>query len=72
MSSWLDLIEETKSHFNEGARSVKAHTNEKTFIITRVNENEYWVTLEEPGFPKTKTSSLEEYFKEVFGIEAHY
>jgi hypothetical protein len=72
MSSWLDLIEETKSHFNEGARSVKAHTNEKTFIITKASENEYWVTLEEPGFPKTKTSSLEEYFKDVFGIEAHY
>jgi hypothetical protein len=72
MSSWLDLIEETKSHFNEGARSVKAHTNEKTFIITKASESEYWVTLEEPGFPKTKTSSLEEYFKDVFGIEAHY
>ena len=72
MSSWLDLIEETKNHFNEGARSVKAHTNEKTFIITRVNENEYWVTLEEPGFPKEKTDSLDRYFKDVFGIEAHY
>ena len=72
MSTWLDLIEETKSHFSEGARSVKAHTNEKTLIITKASEIEYWITIEEPGFPKTKTSSLEEYFKDVFGIEAHY
>jgi hypothetical protein len=69
----LNLIDETISHFNEGAKSVKAHTNDTTYIITRIKEtNEYWVTLEEPGFPKTKTSSLEKYFKEVFGIEATY
>ena len=72
MSTWLDLIEETKSHFNEGARSVKAHTNDKTLIITKANEKEFWVTFEEPGFPKDKTTSLDKYFKEVFGIEAHY
>ena len=73
MERLKDLVEETISHFNEGARSVKAYTNEKTFIITRTPEaNEFWVALEEPGFPKTKTSSLAEYFQDVFGIEAKY
>jgi len=72
MGQWLNLLEETISHFQEGARSVRAYTNDKTYIITPINELEYWVTLEAPGFPKTKTSSLEEYYKEVFGIEAKY
>ena len=73
MEQWLNLLEDTLSHFNEGARSVKAYTNDKTYIITRIRDSdEYWVALEEPGFPKTKTSSLESYFKEVFGIEATY
>jgi len=69
----LDLIEETLSHFSEGARSVKAYSNDKTYIITRSNEpGEFWVALEEPGFPKSKTTSLNEIFHDVFGIEAHY
>lgn len=73
MDQWLNLLEETKNHFEEGARSVRAHTNDKVYIITRSNEpGTFFVTLEEPGFPKTKTTSLEQYFKEVFGIEANY
>jgi hypothetical protein len=72
MEPWLNLLEETISHFNEGARSVRAHTNDKTYVITRANATEFWVAAEEPGFPKTKTTSLETYFKEVFGIEAKY
>jgi hypothetical protein len=72
MEQWLNLLEETLSHFNEGARSVKAYTNDKTYIITRANAKDFWVASEEPGFPKTKTPSLENYFKEVFGIEATY
>jgi hypothetical protein len=73
MERLSDLVEETLTHFQEGARSVKAYSNDKTYIITRgKSENEYWITLEEPGFPKTKTSSLEKYFEDVFGIEANY
>jgi hypothetical protein len=70
----LNLMEETLMHFSEGARSVKAYSNEKTYIITRTTEDpdQYWITLEEPGFPKTKTNSLSEYFHDVFGIEANY
>jgi hypothetical protein len=69
----LDLAEETLMHFSEGARSVKAYSNENTYIITRANEEgQFWVTLEEPGFPKTKTSALKALFHDVFGIEAHY
>jgi hypothetical protein len=66
-------MEETLNHFNEGARSVKAYSNDKTYIITRdKNSDEFFVTLEEPGFPKTKATSLEQYFTDVFGIEANY
>jgi hypothetical protein len=72
MPSWLNLLEETVSHFNEGARSVRAYTNEKTIIITRADASDFWITTEEPGFPKVRTSSLEGYFKDVFGIEAKY
>lgn len=73
MDQWLNLLEETKTHFEEGARSVKAYTNDKVYIITKTQEGDnFWVTLEEPGFPKTKTDSLDSYFPEVFGIEAHY
>lgn len=73
MERLQDLIEETKNHFNEGAKSVKAHSESTTYIITRAGgPNEFWVTLQEPGFPKTKTNSLDEYFMEVFGIEATY
>jgi hypothetical protein len=72
MDQWLNLIEETKTHFSEGARSVRAYSNDKVYIITKASEEEFWVTQEEPGFPKTKTGSLDKYFKEVFGIEAKY
>jgi hypothetical protein len=73
MGQWLNLIEETLSHFQEGAKSVRAYTNNKTYIITPIsNTNEFWVATEEPGFPKSKASSLEEYYKDVFGIEAKY
>ena len=69
----MNLIEETISHFNEGATSVKAYASETTYIITRAKDSDdFWVTIEEPGFPKKRTSSLEEYFQEVFGIEARY
>jgi len=70
MTERLNLLEETLSHFEEGARSVRAYTNETTYIFTRVsNSPEFYVTLEEPGFPKTKVSSIDQYFPEVFGIE---
>jgi hypothetical protein len=72
MPSWLNLVEETIGHFNEGARSVRAYTNEKTYIITRAEAAYFWITIEEPGFPKVKTDSLDDYFKDVFGIEAKY
>ncbi len=72
MDQWLNLLEDTKTHFSEGARSVKAYTNDKVYIITKASDTDYWVTLEEPGFPKTKTSSLQDVFREVFGIEANY
>lgn len=73
MSEWMDLIEETKGHFQEGARSVRAYTDDTTYIITKGNDDtEFVVTTEEPGFPKSKTKSLEGYFKKVFGIEARY
>jgi hypothetical protein len=68
-----DLVEETLTHFSEGARSVTAYTNDKTYIITKANDSDdFWVTLEEPGFPKTKTTSLNKFFNGVFGIEAKY
>lgn len=73
MSEWMDLIEETKEHFQEGARSVRAYSNDTTYIITKGGkEAEFVVTLEEPGFPKETTTSLEKYFQDVFGIEARY
>jgi len=69
----LDLAEETLMHFSEGVRSVKAYSNDHTYIITRSQEEgEFWVTLEEPGFPKKKTTALQDLFHDVFGIEAHY
>ena len=68
-----DLLQETLNHFEEGATSVKAYSDEKTFIITKAKEaDEFWITLEEPGFPKSKTQSLSKYFDDVFGIEAKY
>lgn len=73
MQQWLNLLEETIAHFNEGAVSVWAHTSDKTFIITRAKDSgDFYVTIEAPGFPKTKVDSLESYFKDVFGIEAKY
>ena len=73
MSEWLNLIEETLGHFAEGARSVRAYTNDTTYIITKANEkDEFIVTTEEPGFPKNKTKALDSYFEKVFGIEARY
>lgn len=73
MSTSIDLIGETIEHFQEGARSVRAYTDDKTYIITKGKDSvEFIVTLEEPGFPKTKTKSLTEFFQDVFGIEAKY
>lgn len=69
----MNLIEETIGHFQEGARSVRAYTDNTTYIITKGSEDsEFVVTHEEPGFPKEKTRSLEKYFNDVFGIEARY
>jgi hypothetical protein len=69
----LNLIEETLSHFSEGARSVRAYAPSATYIITKTPEaSEYWVALEEPGFPKSRVKNLEDYFAEVYGIEAVY
>jgi hypothetical protein len=71
----LNLVKETLDHFEEGARSVRAYTDINTYIITRVNNSsdEFWITIEEsPTLPKIKTNSLDNYFKEVFGVEARY
>ena len=69
----LNLIKETLDHFHEGARSVRAYTNDVTYVITRVSDSdEFWIATEEPGFTKTKTKSLDKYFEEVFGVEAKY
>lgn len=73
MSTWMNLVEETIGHFEEGARSVRAYADDITYIITRDKKaGDFIVTLEEPGFPKSKTASLEKYFDHVFGIEAKY
>jgi hypothetical protein len=73
MSEWMNLIEETIEHFKEGARSVRAYTENTTYIITKAKkDDEFVVTTEEPGFPKQQTKSLEKYFSKVFGIEARY
>ena len=69
----MNLIEETIEHFEEGARSVRAYSDETTYIITKGNtDSDFIVTLEAPGFPKERTMSLEKYFSDVFGIEAKY
>ena len=73
MSTWMNLVEETIGHFEEGARSVRAYAEDITYIITRDNATaEFVVVTEEPGFPKKKTRSLDSIFSEVFGIEARY
>ena len=71
----LNLIKETLDHFREGARSVRAYTDGDTYVITRVSNSadEFWIAIEEsPTLPKTKTNSLDKYFKDVFGVEARY
>jgi hypothetical protein len=73
MEKSLNLLEETLTHFKEGARLVKAYANDTTLIITRAKDSEhYWITVEESNFEKTKAVSLDAYFIEVFGIEAFY
>ncbi|MGC1240349.1 MAG: hypothetical protein WA874_02115 [Chryseosolibacter sp.] len=73
MNEWMNLIDETIGHFQEGARSVRAHTEETTYIITKDKDSgEFVITTEAPGFPKTRTKTLESYFRNVFGIEARY
>lgn len=72
MSEWMNLMEETIGHFKEGARSVRAYTEDTTYIITKSDDSQFVVTIEEPGYPKQKTRSLEKYFSKVFGIEAKY
>lgn len=73
MPTPLDLLEETLGHFHEGARSVRAYTDDTTYIITKANDTgDFWVATEEPSFPKTKTRQLETYFEDVFGVEARY
>lgn len=73
MSTWINLVDETLEHFEEGARSVRAYTDDMTYIITRDQATAgFIITTEEPGFPKTRTQSLEPIFDDVFGIEAKY
>jgi hypothetical protein len=73
MEAWLNLLEDTKNHLLEGAKSVKAYTTDNVYIITQVKDStDFWITKEEPGFPKTKTATLDSYFQDVFGIEANY
>ena len=73
MAALLNLIEETLEHFKEGARSVRAYTNDTTYIITKANDSgDFWIATEEPGFTKIKTNALHQYFVHVFGIEAKY
>lgn len=73
MDNTINLIDETIGHFEEGALSVRAHTDDKTYIITKgQNPSEFVITVEEPGFPKSRTTSLDELYKDVFGIEAKY
>lgn len=72
MTPALDLLQETLSHFKEGAKSVRAHTDEATYVITQAEAGDYWVYVEGGDFQKTRTDSLDSYFKDVFGIEARY
>jgi len=71
----LNLVKETLEHFREGARSVRAYTDINTYVITRVGDSfdEFWIAIEEsPLLPKIKTTSLDSYFADVFGVEARY
>jgi len=69
----LNLIEETIKHFHQGAKTVRAYSADATYVITRANESgQFWVAVEEEGFHKKKTDSLEELYQDVFGIQATY
>jgi hypothetical protein len=73
MAGPLDLIEETESHFKEGARSVRAYANDHTYVITKAKDaNHYWIAIEDQGFQKQKAVSLAKFYEGVFGIEASY
>jgi hypothetical protein len=72
MTPTLDLLQETFSHFKEGAKSVRAHTEEATYVIIPADAGLFWIYIEGGDFQKTKTASLDTYFKDVFGIEARY
>ena len=72
MTTTLDLLDETISHFEEGARSVRAYSEDNAYIITQAKDGGFNVTLEAPGFPKSKVENLDEIFTGVFGIEAIY
>ena len=73
MSTWMNLVEETLGHFEEGAKSVRAYTDNVTYIITQDKAAaEFVVATDEPGFPKKKIKSLNSIFSDVFGIEAKY
>lgn len=72
MTTTLNLLEETISHFEEGARSVRAYSEENTYIITQAGQSGYYVAIEAPGFPKSKVEDLQEIYINVFGIEALY
>jgi hypothetical protein len=73
MPAFLDLIDETLNHFKEGAKSVRAYAPDATYIITRTkNSDGFWIAIEEEGFKKKKTDSLDELFQDVFGIQATY
>jgi len=72
MTPRFDLLQETLSHFKEGAKSVRAHTDEATYVITPAEAGLFWIVVEGGDFNKTKTDALESYFKDVFGIEAKY
>lgn len=68
-----DLVSETKMHFQEGALSVRAYGDEKEYIIRPIPGTlDYEITTEAPAYAKYRTSSLQEYFDGIFGIEARY
>ncbi|HYC86711.1 MAG TPA: hypothetical protein VEB86_15870 [Chryseosolibacter sp.] len=69
----LNLIDETVKHFLKGAKSVRAFSADATYIITPVKgSDEFWITIEEDGYKRKKTDSLDEFFQDVFGIQATY
>jgi hypothetical protein len=72
MNNGLNLIEETLAHFAEGAKSVRAHNDDITYIITPAVHGEFTIQEEGPLFEKKRVESLEPYFKDIFGIEARY